>query len=162
MNDQRGERRAAHELEKIAAAPQKMLVCERDRKVLTLYTRDKVDVEFDQALRYKVAIGAPGFNTPKGLYIINSRVKDPDWLMPNSPWVDPELRGTVIKGGDPNNPLKARWLGVTAPSDGVGIHGTADDASIGFAESHGCLRMHVDDVIELYAVVPVGTPIYID
>ena len=45
--------------------------------------------------------------------------------------------------------------------DGVGIHGTADDASIGSAASHGCLRMHIPDVEELYEQVPVGAPIYI-
>ena len=67
------------------------------------------------------------------------------------------LAGTVVPPG-PSNPIKARWLGIY---DGVGIHGTSDDASIGTNASHGCLRMHVSDVIDLYPRVPVGTPIYI-
>jgi lipoprotein-anchoring transpeptidase ErfK/SrfK len=64
----------------------------------------------------------------------------------------------VIPGGAANNPLKARWMGIY---DGAGIHGTDDTASLGSAASHGCVRMAVPDVIELYDQVPVGTPIYI-
>jgi lipoprotein-anchoring transpeptidase ErfK/SrfK len=45
--------------------------------------------------------------------------------------------------------------------DGAGIHGTSDDSSIGSAASHGCIRMHVPEVKELYDRVPVGTPVYI-
>ena len=59
---------------------------------------------------------------------------------------------------DPSNPIKARWLGIY---DGVGIHGTSDDASIGSNASHGCIRMHVADVEKLYDQVPVGTAVYI-
>ena len=58
----------------------------------------------------------------------------------------------------PNNPLKARWIGFY-PGDG--IHGTADDASIGSAASHGCIRMHVPDVEDLYPRVQVGDPVYV-
>ena len=45
--------------------------------------------------------------------------------------------------------------------DGAGIHGTDQTASIGTAASHGCVRMLIPDVIELYDQVPVGAPIYI-
>jgi lipoprotein-anchoring transpeptidase ErfK/SrfK len=43
----------------------------------------------------------------------------------------------------------------------VGIHGTAEEWSIGSRASHGCIRMRVSDVIELYRRVPVGTPVLI-
>src|SRR5436190_1887665 len=76
---------------------------------------------------------------------------------PNAAWAG-SLAGQVIPGGAPNNPLKARWLGIT---DGVGIHGTGEDWSIGSRASHGCIRMHVHDVIALYLRVPVGTPVLI-
>jgi lipoprotein-anchoring transpeptidase ErfK/SrfK len=68
------------------------------------------------------------------------------------------LQGQVIPGGAPNNPLKARWLGI---ADGVGIHGTSEDWSIGSRASHGCIRMHVGDVVDLYPRVPVGTKVLI-
>jgi len=45
--------------------------------------------------------------------------------------------------------------------DGYLIHGTNEDDSIGEAVSHGCVRMYNADVAQLYAMVPVGTPVYI-
>ena len=68
-----------------------------------------------------------------------------------------EKRGERIPPG-PENPIKARWLGI---EDGVGIHGTDETGSIGRRASHGCIRMLIPQVKELYATVPVGTPVYI-
>ena len=45
--------------------------------------------------------------------------------------------------------------------NGAGIHGTDDTGSLGSAASHGCVRMAIPDVIDLYDRVDVGTPIYI-
>jgi lipoprotein-anchoring transpeptidase ErfK/SrfK len=106
---------------------------------------------------YTVAIGAAGFDTPAGEYAIQNKAVDPAWSVPNSDWAG-DLAGTVVPGGVPENPLKARWMGIF---DGAGIHGTDDVGSLGSAASHGCVRMAVPDVIELYDQVPVGTPIYI-
>jgi lipoprotein-anchoring transpeptidase ErfK/SrfK len=106
---------------------------------------------------YTVAIGAAGFDTPAGEYAIQNKAVDPAWNVPDSDWAG-DLAGTVVPGGVPENPLKARWMGIF---DGAGIHGTDDTASLGTAASHGCVRMSVPDVIELYDQVPVGTPIYI-
>ncbi|MGH2919521.1 MAG: L,D-transpeptidase, partial [Solirubrobacteraceae bacterium] len=65
---------------------------------------------------------------------------------------------TTVGGGSAANPLKARWMGITGS---VGIHGTGQDYSIGTRASHGCIRMHVWDVIALYNRVPIGTPVLI-
>lgn len=109
------------------------------------------------AKTYPVALGAVGYDTPSGLYTIQSKQVDPVWSVPNSEWAG-DLAGQVIPGGVPENPLKARWLGVNGA---VGIHGTAESGSLGSAASHGCIRMDVGDVIDLYDRVDVGTPIYI-
>ena len=45
--------------------------------------------------------------------------------------------------------------------DGAGIHGTVDTWSIGTAASHGCIRMTIPDVEDLYPRVPLHTPIYV-
>ncbi|UTI63073.1 L,D-transpeptidase/peptidoglycan binding protein [Paraconexibacter antarcticus] len=113
------------------------------------------NLKFEKA--YPIAIGAPGHDTPEGTFHIQGKQIDPVWSVPNSPWAG-ELAGTTVEGGTAANPLKARWLGVT---DGVGFHGTSDDASIGSAASHGCMRMHVSDVIDMYPRVPVGATVYI-
>jgi lipoprotein-anchoring transpeptidase ErfK/SrfK len=107
--------------------------------------------------RYGVAIGQPAYPTPEGRFKIQDKQVNPVWSVPNSPWAG-ELAGTTVTGGSAANPLKARWMGIVG---GVGIHGTGDDASIGTAASHGCLRMHVSDVIDLFPRVPVGTPVLI-
>jgi lipoprotein-anchoring transpeptidase ErfK/SrfK len=106
---------------------------------------------------YSVAVGQPAYPTPEGNFSITDKQVNPVWSVPNSPWAG-ELGGTTVAGGSAANPLKARWMGIT---DGVGIHGTGDDASIGSAASHGCIRMHVWDVKALYPRVPVGTTVLI-
>lgn len=107
-------------------------------------------------LDYTVAIGAVGFDTPVGLYEIQNKAVDPYWTVPNSSWAG-SLAGQVIPPG-PSNPLKARWMGIY---NGAGIHGTDATYSLGSAASHGCVRMAIPDVIELYDHVDVGTPVYI-
>ena len=110
------------------------------------------------AKTYTVAIGAVGYDTPTGLYNIQNKAVDPVWTMPHSDWVAPADRGKQVPGGVPENPLKARWLGIY---NGAGIHGTDAVSSLGSAASHGCIRMAIPDVIELYDQVPVGAPVYI-
>jgi lipoprotein-anchoring transpeptidase ErfK/SrfK len=106
---------------------------------------------------YKVAVGQAQYPTPNGRFAVQDKQVNPVWSVPNSPWAG-ELGGTTVEGGSAANPLKARWMGL---ADGVGIHGTGEDASIGTRASHGCIRMHVPDVIKLFARVPVGTPVLI-
>jgi lipoprotein-anchoring transpeptidase ErfK/SrfK len=106
---------------------------------------------------YGVAVGQPAYPTPKGLFSIANKAVNPTWNVPDSPWAG-ALRNESVAGGSAANPLKARWMGIV---NGVGIHGTAEDASIGSRASHGCIRMHVWDVIDLYPRVPLGTPVLI-
>jgi lipoprotein-anchoring transpeptidase ErfK/SrfK len=128
-----------------------VLIVDRNSFRLTLYKNLK------KAKTYGIAVGQAGLETPAGLYSIQNKAVNPAWHVPNSAWAG-DLAGKVISGDDPSNPIKARWLGIY---DGVGVHGTSDDSSIGSAASHGCIRMHVPDVEELYDQVPVGAPIYI-
>jgi lipoprotein-anchoring transpeptidase ErfK/SrfK len=80
---------------------------------------------------------------------------NPWWYPPNSAWAAGEK--PVPPG--PGNPLGTRWMGINAP--GVGMHGTPDDASIGYSASHGCIRMHIPDAEWLFEHVDVGTPVLI-
>ncbi|HEX2015113.1 MAG TPA: L,D-transpeptidase, partial [Solirubrobacteraceae bacterium] len=106
---------------------------------------------------YPIAVGRSGLSTPAGYYHVTERQINPPWHVPHSAWAG-SLAGQTIPGGAPSNPLKARWLGL---ANGVGIHGTAEDWSIGSRASHGCIRMHVHDVIALYRRVPLGTTVLI-
>jgi lipoprotein-anchoring transpeptidase ErfK/SrfK len=103
-----------------------------------------------------IAVGQLGLQTPAGLHHIQNKVVNPSWLAPFSSWTG-SLAGQVIPPG-PGDPLKARWLGIF---NGAGIHGTDETWSIGHSVSHGCVRMTLLDVIDLYDRVRVGTPVYI-
>jgi len=108
------------------------------------------------AKSYRIAVGQAGLETPAGLYNIQDKQVDPSWHVPNSAWAG-SLAGQVIPPG-PSNPIKARWMGIYA---GAGIHGTDNIGSLGSAASHGCIRMAIPDVEDLYSRVSVGTPVYI-
>jgi len=129
-----------------------VVIVHRGAFQLSLYKHLKL------AKTYGIAVGRVGLETPAGLYHVQNKAVNPAWTMPNSDWVAPADRGKVIPGGTPENPLKARWLGIYA---GAGIHGTDDAGSIGSAASHGCIRMRIPDVEELYDQVPVNAPVYI-
>jgi lipoprotein-anchoring transpeptidase ErfK/SrfK len=105
---------------------------------------------------YTVAVGQEGLETPEGTYEIQAMEEEPTWYVPESDWAG-DLAGQVIPPG-PSNPIKARWMAIF---EGAGIHGTEETASLGSAASHGCVRMSIPDVEELYEQVEVGTPIFI-
>ena len=128
-----------------------VLVADRYNFKLRLYRDLQLQKE------YTVAVGAVGFDTPAGLYSIQNKAVNPAWHVPEREWAG-DLAGTIVPGGVPENPLKARWLGIY---DGAGIHGTDQTQTLGTRASKGCLRMAIPDVIEVYDQVPVGAPIYI-
>jgi hypothetical protein len=126
-----------------------------------LVSRETYTLRLFRGLRlyrlYHIAVGQQGLETPAGLYKINDKQINPSWHVPNSAWAG-SLAGRVIPPG-PADPIKARWMGFW---NGAGIHGTtAETWSIGHAASHGCIRMLIPDVEQLYSLVPLGTPIYV-
>jgi lipoprotein-anchoring transpeptidase ErfK/SrfK len=137
--------------EELAEKYPAIIIVNRGAFQLTLYK------DLKRVKTYGIAVGQVGLETPAGLYHIQNKAINPAWHVPNSAWAG-DLAGTVIPGGVPENPLKARWMGIF---DGAGIHGTDATGSIGSAASHGCIRMLIPDVIELYDQVDVGAPVYI-
>jgi lipoprotein-anchoring transpeptidase ErfK/SrfK len=105
--------------------------------------------------KFGVATGQSVYPTPTGMFSIVDKQLNPWWLPPDSEWA----RGKDPIPPGPGNPLGTRWMGLSAP--GVGIHGTPDDASIGYSASHGCIRMHISDAEWLFHHVKLGTPVVI-
>ncbi|MFP5362817.1 MAG: L,D-transpeptidase family protein [Thermoleophilia bacterium] len=128
-----------------------VIAIDRDAKRLRLYK----NLELEH--KYRIAVGKAGHETTAGRYEIQSKQVDPAWHAPDSDWAG-ELAGQTIAPGDPRNPLEARWMGF---HDGQGIHGTSDIDSLGETASHGCIRMAVPDVEELYDKVEKGTPVFV-
>lgn len=107
--------------------------------------------------RYQIGTGEHG-KTPVGTFVIRDKIKEPSW------WPSD---GREVPFGDPDNVLGTRWLAIQATGDtprvrGYGIHGTWEPESIGHEESDGCIRMHNEEVEELYVYIPSGTPVRIE
>ena len=104
---------------------------------------------------FGVATGQAIYPTPLGRWAIVVKWRNPWWYPPSTSWA----RGLRPIPPGPGNPLGTRWMGLSA--SGVGIHGTPDDASIGYSASHGCIRMHIPDAEWLFNHVYIGTTVFI-
>jgi lipoprotein-anchoring transpeptidase ErfK/SrfK len=130
----------------IAADTLHLTVDLSDRRA-RLYRGDRLQAS------YPVAIGQPGWETPRGQFEIRHMRSDPAWEHP--------ITGEIVAPGA-DNPLGDRWIGFWHNGETrIGFHGTADEGSIGRAVSHGCLRMRNQDIRDLYDRVEVGTPILV-
>lgn len=101
--------------------------------------------------KYRVRTGLLEGLTPTGQYTIKNKLVDPEWRDPST--------GKRYPPGDPANELGSRWMGFEV--SGLGIHETIHPETIGDYASRGCVGMLKKDVQELYALVPVGTPVTI-
>lgn len=126
-----------------AAAPAAAADHER-RVVVSIPDRRLAVIESDQVIAvYAVAVGAPVSPSPVGAFTIVARVTNPTYYRP----------GKVI-GPGAMNPIGTRWIGLNIK--GFGIHGTDDPRSIGFAKSHGCIRLRNEDVEALFEQLRAG------
>ena len=119
-----------------AAAVRRLVVSIPDRKLAVIENNEVVEV-------FAVAVGAPKSPSPTGTFTIVNRVANPTYYHP----------GKVIAPG-PQNPIGTRWIGLN--QKGYGIHGTDEPASIGYAKSHGCIRLRNADVERLFERVRPG------
>ncbi len=111
--------------------------------------RDKRRFEFRVADRIvrsgRVAVGAPGAETPLGLFYVTWRFK------PKAP-----ILGAFAFETSAYSKL-TDW-----PGGGiVGVHGTNSPWLLGQAVSHGCVRLHDRDALALRSLMKLGTPILI-
>jgi lipoprotein-anchoring transpeptidase ErfK/SrfK len=146
-----------------ARRPRRTLADLRERYALAIgISRPRKELRLYRHLRlvktYPIAIGQAGHRTRAGRYKILSKLKNPAWKAPREKWVPPRLRGKLVPPTSRDNPIEARWLGF---SKGLGIHGTDDIASLGEAASHGCIRMSIPSVKDLFRRVRLGTPVFI-
>jgi len=114
------------------------------RVVVSILDRKLALLENDRIVGiYRVAVGAPVSPSPVGTFSIVNRVSNPTYYK----------RGKVV-GPGARNPVGTRWIGLSAK--GYGIHGTDKPRSIGFAKSHGCIRLRNEDVERLFEQLRAG------
>ncbi|MDP7009270.1 MAG: L,D-transpeptidase family protein [Phycisphaerales bacterium] len=104
---------------------------------------------------YRVGLGE--FNsTPTGLFKVRQHSK-----LVNPTWVNPRTRA-FYSADNPENPIGERWIGLqgaeerTYDLEGLGIHGTIEPETIGTQSSMGCIRMHAEDVAQVYEMLSEG------
>jgi lipoprotein-anchoring transpeptidase ErfK/SrfK len=97
---------------------------------------------------FAVATGTGGTPTPHGTFYLT------ELLAPTNPGYGPYAFG-----------LSAFSTAITSFGGGpgqIGLHGTADASSIGKSASHGCIRLHNQDITMLANTLPLGTPVTIE
>ena len=112
-----------------------------------------------RALRFPVGVGRSG-KTWTGNAQVEGKFMRPAWAPPQEIRHDHPSLPEVIPGGAANNPMGEAAL--TLRGGEYAIHGTNQPASIGGFVSYGCIRMYNRDIVELYRLVAVGTPVIVE
>jgi lipoprotein-anchoring transpeptidase ErfK/SrfK len=107
---------------------------------------------------YPSTIGSEHDPLPIGSWKVTKIQWNPTFYYdPNLFWnAKPEDAKATIKPG-PRNPVGVVWIGLN--KEHYGLHGTPFPATIGHAESHGCVRLTNWDAAELAQIVSAGTPV---
>lgn len=113
--------------------------------------------EGERARAFPVTVGRRTWPTPVGAFTITNKETDPVWDVPVSIQHEMAQQGKPViirMEPSPANPLGRHWIGLSL--SGLGIHGTNAPSSIYAFASHGCIRLHPDDVADLFQRVTVG------
>jgi lipoprotein-anchoring transpeptidase ErfK/SrfK len=112
-----------------------------------------------RAIRYPVGVGRPGKQWSGRIYVDGKHLA-PDWSPPADVRRDRPSLPDIIRGGSPRNPMGAAALTLSGGGQ-YAIHGTNRPGSVGGFVSYGCIRMHNNDIVDLYRRVSVGTPVVV-
>jgi L,D-transpeptidase YbiS len=100
------------------------------------------------------------FKTPRGMFKILNKVKDPVWKKPDWAFIE---EGLPIPSA--NHPSRYEY-GVLGDysmilGDGYMIHGTLYKRFLGMPVTHGCVRMGDADLEEVFKTMQIGSKVYI-
>jgi lipoprotein-anchoring transpeptidase ErfK/SrfK len=133
----------------------------------TAPARFRVEVSREGWLRVLNGDGSPAFFAP----VTSGSEHDPlpagEWKVTGVSWMpsfnynpdlfwdaDPSHTKARIKPG-PNNPVGVVWIDINV--EHYGLHGTPEPSRIGYAQSHGCVRLTNWDAARLAAMMAPGT-----
>jgi len=95
-----------------------------------------------------------------GKTTIDGKYIKPAWQAPESIRKDYSRLAPIIPGGSPANPMGSAAMTLSGGGQ-YAIHGTNNPGSVGGFVSHGCIRMHNADIMDLYARVSLGTTVIV-
>ncbi len=135
-----------------------------NRHIVPIEEADLIEVNLPQRMlfhfeggrlsgAYPVAIGQPArqWQTPIGAFKVIQLREDPTWRVPASIQREEEEAGKDVEDEvdpGPDNPLGKYWIGLSFPV--IGIHGTNHPVSVYSYRTHGCVRLHPDDIEALF------------
>jgi lipoprotein-anchoring transpeptidase ErfK/SrfK len=105
---------------------------------------------------YKIGLGKEGHETPVGLWRAKLGGK-----MIKPTWTDPDT-GKTYHAEDPDYPLGSGWIALvgedarTRGIEGIAIHGTNDESTIGTKSSRGCIRLYNGELMDVYNMFDAG------
>jgi lipoprotein-anchoring transpeptidase ErfK/SrfK len=116
-------------------------------------------VSSDTAIQYAVGVGRAGMAWSGTAYIDGKYIK-PAWSPPDMMRRENPRIPNVIPSGSSANPMGAAAMTLSGGGQ-YAIHGTNNPGSIGGFVSHGCIRMHNSDILDLYGRVGLGTQVVV-
>lgn len=103
-------------------------------------------------------LGAGYDPSPTGDYRITNIVQDPTFHYQPTLFAEvPDRRPEANLPAGPNSPVGVVWMALSKPH--YGIHGTSSPETIGYANSHGCVRLTNWDARELSSAIQPGTKV---
>lgn len=141
-----------------------------------------LDAAGNELRRYSVSTGAKGageqrgsYRTPRGRHVVRAKIGAGAPL--NTVFVarrpNGEIYGPALEAERPGRDwilTRILWLSgcelgfnrlgeVDTMRRYIYLHGCPDSAPMGVAASHGCIRMRNADIVELFDLIPPGTPV---
>lgn len=138
------------------ALPVVVVVNQEEHKTHVLQLQD--DKLFD-VFAIPNAVGKPSTPTPNCRARIIQKELNPSWKPPVS--IDPKQVVVPPYNKTHRNPLGLANLRLNVDHGMIALHGTNEPKRIGQSVSHGCIRHLNKDIVSLYKIVYVGTPVYI-
>lgn len=125
---------------------------DRNKKEITIKTSS-------EGVNYKILVDVE----ESKMYLFQNNELTKIYKCSGGKWSTPSPIGTwtIISKAKWGEGFGGSWLGLNVPWGQFGIHGTLDTNSLGWASSHGCIRMNNSEVAELYKTIPIGTQVII-
>lgn len=100
------------------------------------------------------------FETPEGVFSVGRKEEDPVWYAPDWHYIE---KGMAVPPSSSSRRYFPGEMGAYALylGDGLAIHGTKIESSVGRAVSHGCMRLSKEGIATIYSLVRVGTKVII-
>lgn len=103
-------------------------------------------------------LGAGYDPSPTGDFRVTGIARDPAFHYQPRLFAEvPDTKTEAHLPPGPNSPVGVVWMALSKPH--YGIHGTASPQTIGYANSHGCVRLTNWDALQLSDIVDSGTPV---